>query len=47
MGIRMSTTNEDAGVGAFSRDILKIEINGSDVSPTAFLPFHDLADNSK
>lgn len=31
MGIRMSTEDVDPGIGAFSEDILKIEIYGPDV----------------
>ena len=31
MGIRMSATEESVGRGAFSQDILKIEIAGPDV----------------
>lgn len=42
MGIRMSTTDEDAGQGpgAFSQDILKIEIKGPEVRklPLSVLP---------
>lgn len=32
MNIRMSTDGSDTGVGAFSQDILKIEISGPEVS---------------
>ncbi|KAL4763654.1 uncharacterized protein BDW70DRAFT_157665 [Aspergillus foveolatus] len=32
MEIRMSTDSSDTGVGAFSQDILKIEISGPEVS---------------
>ena len=32
MGIRIGANTEDVSTGAFSQDILKIEINGPDVS---------------
>lgn len=38
MGIRMSTTEEDISRGAFSQDILKIEIGGPDVGSSPFAP---------
>lgn len=37
MGIQMSTTDENAGRAAFSQDILKIVINGPDVSSTSYI----------
>lgn len=33
MGIRKDTDTDAAGLGAFSRDILKIEISGPNVGP--------------
>lgn len=39
MGIRMSTANEESSLRAFSQDILKIEINGPDVSSITLLSF--------
>lgn len=32
MGLRMSMADDDKGVGAFSQDILKIQISGPDVN---------------
>lgn len=47
MGIRMSTDNEEVGLRAFSQDILKIEINGPDVSSIILLSFDDLVNDPK
>ena len=43
MGIRTGAKNEDVSVGAFSQDILKIEINGPSVSRVSFQTLYHLA----
>lgn len=47
MGIRMSMANEEVGLRAFSQDILKIEINGPDVSSITLLSFDGLINDPK
>lgn len=37
MGIRMTNASDDPGLGAFSQDILKIEISGPEVKASLHL----------